>query len=178
MAQTIETSSEETKKPSMMAMVIPLAVITLVAGGAGFGVGTAFLQPVAPSAAPAEGKAAPAKKATPDKDASKTDAHEEKEAHPPKKTVVAEVPAITTNLADPSDAWIRLEVALVYTGDADETLSQEVHQDIVAFVRTLRLYNLRGGSGYRHLVEDLEDRARIRSEGRIERVLIRSLVIE
>ena len=94
------------------------------------------------------------------------------------KLVVFDIPSITTNLLDPSDAWIRMELSLVFEESADQMVAEDVHQDILAYVHTMKLYNLRGGSGYQHLIEDLEDRAAIRTEGRVKRVLVRSLILE
>jgi flagellar FliL protein len=188
MANTIENSPEETEeKPSLIATIIPLLLITVLAGGAGFGVSAAFLAPATPTADAAGGEKpgemkedGEAKKEDSQAKAADSGGHGEDETHkmPKMNIVISEMPAITTNLADPTDAWIRLEAALVYEEESDEQITNDVHQDIVAYVRTLRLYNLRGGSGYQHLVEDLQERARIRSDGRVKRVLIRSLVIE
>ncbi|MFZ2099991.1 MAG: flagellar basal body-associated FliL family protein [Oricola sp.] len=96
----------------------------------------------------------------------------------PENLTVVDIPAVTTNLLDPPDTWIRMELSLAYDGSDDEMLSQEIQQDILAYVRTMKLYNLRGGSGYQHLIEDLNDRAAIRSEGRVKRVLVRSFILE
>jgi flagellar FliL protein len=57
-------------------------------------------------------------------------------------------------------------------------LAEEIHQDILAYVHTMKLYNLRGGSGFQHLMEDLDERAAIRSDGRVKRVLVRSMILE
>lgn len=163
--------------------IVALAVITIVAGGAGFGVSATMLAPASMSAA--SSTTADAQKAAAEQPAAhgSAPAHGEagaagEEAGPPKKLVVVDIPSITTNLFDPSDAWIRMELSLVFEEAADQIMAEDVHQDILAYVRTMKLYNLKGGSGYQHLMEDLNDRAAIRSGGRVKRILVRSLILE
>jgi flagellar FliL protein len=57
-------------------------------------------------------------------------------------------------------------------------MAAAVHQDIIAYVRTVKLYNLQGGSGYQHLISDLQDRAAIRTDGVVRKVLVRTLIFE
>lgn len=184
MASTIEHQAEGKKGPSMVMLLAAYAVITLIAGGAGFGVSATMLKPASmmPAAAPAEKKPAETSGHAPaaashgaeSGHASETAGHGETA----EKLSVVDLPSITTNLVDPTDAWIRMELSLVFEGESDKTLAQEVHQDIIAYVHTMKLYNLRGGSGYQHLIEDLNERAAIRTEGRVKRVLVRSLILE
>lgn len=185
MASTIEHQAEGKKGPSMVMLLVAYAIITLIAGGAGFGVSATMLKPasMAPTMEPAGAKA-PAEEAV---HASASAGHgaekdntAETEGHggATQKLSIVDLPSITTNLVDPTDAWIRMELSLVFEGDSDTTLAQEVHQDIIAYVHTMKLYNLRGGSGYQHLMEDLGERAAIRTEGRVKRVLVRSLILE
>lgn len=184
MASTIEHQAEGKKGPSMVMLLVAYAVITLIAGGAGFGVSATMLKPasMAPAAGPA-GKA-PAEEAA---HAPAAASHGAESGHAAEtgehggaaeKLTIVDLPSITTNLVDPTDAWIRMELSLVFEGESDTMLAQEVHQDIIAYVHTMKLYNLRGGSGYQHLIEDLEERAAIRTEGRVKRVLVRSLILE
>ena len=50
--------------------------------------------------------------------------------------------------------------------------------DFLAFVRTLKLHQIEGASGFQHFKADLEDRAAIRSGGHVKQVLIRTLLFE
>jgi flagellar FliL protein len=89
--------------------------------------------------------------------------------------------AITTNLASPPNTWVRLEAAAVMkeeTGKESEAMLGEVTEDIVAFLRTIPLEQLEGPSGFQHLLEDLNDRVRVRSKGRVSELVIQGLVIE
>lgn len=88
------------------------------------------------------------------------------------------MPVMTTSLAAPSDVWVRLEATLLFDGAVDEAVGEQVHQDIFAFLRTVRPYQIEGASGYRHFRSDLEDIARIRSEGKVKGVLLRALMFE
>jgi len=185
MASTIEHQDEGKKGPSMVMLLVAYGIITLIAGGAGFGVSATMLKPasMAPATEPAGDKAsakeaahAPAAASHGAESGHAADTGEH--AGAAQKLSIVDLPSITTNLVDPTDAWIRMELSLVFEGDSDTMLAQEVHQDIIAYVHTMKLYNLRGGSGYQHLIEDLDERAAIRTEGRVKRVLVRSLILE
>lgn len=85
---------------------------------------------------------------------------------------------ITTNLADARDIWVRLEVALVFKDRADARIAELVHQDLLAYLRTVKSRQIEGPSGFKHLKTDLEERAQMRSEGRVVQVLVRTLLFE
>ena len=172
--------------PSFVVFLVVCLAITLIAGGAGFGVSATMLKPVTMTAEPAKEHGAEEMKA--DAHGGETahgaeighDAPAENEKAPilPANLVVADIAPITTNLLDPADTWIRMELSLAFDGDVETSISELVHQDILAYVHTLKLYNLRGGSGFQHLLEDLNERAAIRSEGKVKRVLVRSFILE
>ena len=61
---------------------------------------------------------------------------------------------------------------------ADPGLADMVHQDILAYLRTLKLHQIEGASGFQHLRDDLEERASIRSDGAVKHILIRTLLLE
>lgn len=85
---------------------------------------------------------------------------------------------ITTNLADPVDIWARMELALVFNDVPDPLLAEQVHQDFLAYLRTVKARQIQGASGFQHLKTDLEERARIRSDGRVTQVLVRTILFE
>jgi flagellar FliL protein len=91
---------------------------------------------------------------------------------------LVQLPAITANLAAPDTMWIRLEVSLVLDAPQSADLAERVHQDLLAFVRTLRIHQVQGASAFRHLKTDLDERAAIRSDGHVKEVLIRTLLFE
>jgi flagellar protein FliL len=88
---------------------------------------------------------------------------------------------ILTNLAEPSDVWIRLESSIVFDDEAiaeDDVLAGEIGEDILAYLRTVSLSQIGGPSGMQHLREDLVDRARIRSGGRVKELVIQTMVVQ
>lgn len=88
---------------------------------------------------------------------------------------------IVTNLAGPKGAWIRLEAAIVVERDGgkeDGVLAGKITEDIVAFLRTVHVTQIEGANGFQNLREDLNERARVRSSGRVREIVIQSLVVE
>lgn len=85
---------------------------------------------------------------------------------------------ITTNLAFPSESWVRLEVSLVVKGEPDIEMVELIHQDMLGYLRTLSLQQIQGARGFRYIREDLRERAILRSKGNVENILVRTFVIE
>jgi flagellar FliL protein len=85
---------------------------------------------------------------------------------------------ITTNLAAPSDVWLRLELNIVLDAPPEPGLADSIHQDLLAFVRTVKMHQIEGASGFQHLKADLDERASIRSNGHVKAVLIKTLLFE
>ena len=95
-------------------------------------------------------------------------------------TLVA-LPPIVTNLGAPKDVWIRLEAAVVFRTVAEmntDVVVAMIGEDILAYLRTVSLYQIEGASGFLHLREDLLDRAMIRTKGKVSDLVITSLVLE
>lgn len=91
---------------------------------------------------------------------------------------VVQLEPITTNLAYPSDNWIRLEVALLFKGPPDVVVAEDIHQDILAYLRTVSLQQVEGPRGFQYLKDDIQERVDLRSEGRVTKVMFRTFVIE
>lgn len=85
---------------------------------------------------------------------------------------------ITTNLADPEQTWVRMELALVFDGEPAPDLAQQIHQDLFAYMRTVKLRQIDSASGFQHLKADLHERARIRGGDSVSEVLITALLYE
>ncbi|AQS40953.1 MAG: Flagellar basal body-associated protein FliL [Candidatus Tokpelaia hoelldobleri] len=87
---------------------------------------------------------------------------------------------ITTNLASPATTWVRLETSLVATSGEkiSPELAAEISNDFLAYMRAVPFSMLKGPTGLMYLREDLLDRARVRSKGRIAHVIISGLVVE
>ena len=94
---------------------------------------------------------------------------------------VRELPAIVTNLAQPEEARVRIQVAMVYPKKGVENaalLGARINDDIVAFLKTLTVAELQGPSGLQALREDLNERAAVRSDGKVREIIIEALVVQ
>ena len=148
------------KKSGLIVTIAIVLVLSAVAAGGGWVVGGLIApqvdQPEAVEAQPAHAE-----------DKKEGDQAEDKV----RNNVVALEP-ITTNLSYPSDNWIRVEVSL------DDALADQIHQDILAYLRTVSLQQIEGPRGFQYLREDLRERVKLRSEGRVNDLLLRTFVIE
>lgn len=154
------------KKSGLLMTIAAVAIVTVVGGAAGWFLGS-FLSPVVNQP----------KKPTPPAEAGK----KPDEGLPmlsAEETGVVQLEAITTNLAYPSDAWVRLEVALLFKDKPDAKLAETIHQDIMLYLRTVTLQQIEGPRGFQYLKEDLQNRADLISEGKISKILFRTFVIE
>ncbi|HKZ95576.1 MAG TPA: flagellar basal body-associated FliL family protein [Hyphomicrobiaceae bacterium] len=147
------------KKPSM---VIGAAVLTVLAAGAGGSFGFYLSGEVKPSAeaTPAAAKEAQAKPSL------------------PSDTKLVELAPMVTNLAEPKNTWIRVEASLITDGEVDAALGGKVAEDIVAFLKSMTLGELDGASGFQHLREDLNDRARVRGGSQVRELVIHGVIVE
>jgi flagellar FliL protein len=105
-------------------------------------------------------------------------ADETRLAEAAEKLGVVYLEPITTNLAGPTETWVRLELALVFNEKSDLVVAQTVQQDILAYLRTVKVHQVEGPSGFQHLKSDIEERAAIRSDGKVRGVLFRTLLFE
>ena len=77
------------------------------------------------------------------------------------------------------DPWSLLVIRdLMFKGLPDVVLAEEIHQDIMAYMRTVSLQQVQGPRGFQYLREDLQERVDLRSEGRVTNVMFRTFVIE
>ncbi|WLR93129.1 flagellar basal body-associated FliL family protein [Shinella zoogloeoides] len=169
-----EEQPGEKKKPSLVVTIAAIAVLTLLAGGGGWVVGNMLAPP--PAEKPAE-EVAKVEPAGGHGGGEKADAGEIPHISTEANGVVLLDP-ITSNLAYPSDNRVRLEVALMFKGAPDVVLAEEIHQDIMAYMRTVSLQQMQGPRGFQYLREDLQERVDLRSEGRVTNVMFRTFVIE
>lgn len=167
---------DEKAKGGSGGLIIALAVLTAVAGGGGFLFATQFLpaQMAAQTAAPAANEGHDAHGAPASGHGKPADA--------PKPQVgdLIALPPIFANLANPPNSYVRLEGSiLVEPGYADgKLLAAKVSEDVIALLKTMQLSQLNGAAGMYHLREDINDRVKIRSEGKASELIISTLVIE
>ncbi len=153
-----EDTPSTPKGPSIVALIGVVAVLTLIAAGGGWFLG---------------GQLGLAEAANPEGEKQAT------AAEMPTGSVVPLKP-ILTNIKIPQDVWIRLEAGVVARpGEkVSDELAATVAGDFTAFMRTVNLMQLRGPAGIEYLRTDLQERAVMRSEGKIEKVYIWALVME
>ena len=160
-------ADDASKKPSKVGALVPILVLTLAAGGGGALIGK---QIVAMTRAAADKTAATPEAAKPAAAAGAAGG----------ERVLKELAPVVTNLAAPDGSWIRLQTAIVYDKNdapAMELVGRKVGEDILAFVRTLTLEQIQGASGLEALRDDLNERAQLRSDGKVRGLLIEMLVV-
>jgi flagellar FliL protein len=92
-----------------------------------------------------------------------------------------EMPPIVTNIGSPKDTWIRLEASIVFdakTVQHPETLAEDIAGDELAYLRTVTLAQVEGPIGLENIRQDLNERAAIRSGGKVSELVIRTLVLQ
>lgn len=164
------------RKSALVMTIAGVVLLTLVGAGGGWVVGGLL----APGVSEAEKeKAVAAEQAGadgPGEGGAKDEAGLPRVATAANGTVLLE--PITTNLAYPGESWVRLEVALTFNGAPDAPLAETIHQDILAYLKTVSLQQIQGPRGFQYLREDLQERVDLRSQGRVSKVLFRTFVIE
>jgi flagellar FliL protein len=157
------------KGGGILGIVVSAAVVTLIAAGGGVALGmktNAAIEKII-----ADRDVAAAKVAS---------------AHPTAvkfsgDTVVKQIEPVVTNLASPSDTWIRLEMAMLFKNGAvanPEATAAELRQDVLGYLRTINLAQLEGPSALQHLREDLNERASLRTGGQVSELIIQTMVVQ
>lgn len=98
----------------------------------------------------------------------------------PNDAVEIAMPPIIMTIGTDQKTNVRLDLSIIAVhGTAKETpLSSEVREDVVAFLRGLKLEDLEGGRGFLNLRAQLDERARIRGRGVILGLLIGGLIFQ
>ncbi len=164
--------TEAKKKSPLVLMIAAIALLTVAGGGGGWLLGT-MIAPDIKASRESEAATEEAKAGAHGGKAEEGLARIATEANG-----VVQLEPITTNLAYPSESWIRLEVALMFKGAPDAALAEQIHQDILAYMRTVSLQQVEGPRGFQYLRDDIEERVDLRSEGRVSKVMFRTFVIE
>jgi len=183
MAKATNSDPADNGPASMRGFVVALVLLTLLGGGAGVLFGMQMAEPTS-AAAPAPGEGEPATQSAAKQkiagkhgEAKKKTADKEGEEEGPNLVTLE---PIFANLAEPSDVWMRLEAALlVKPGPAEEqVLVAQLSQDLVQFLRTVKLSQLEDASGLQFLRDDLNDIVRSRSGGQVTELLVQGLIVE
>ena len=168
-------SDEPKKKESFLPFLAALGLISVVAVGAGWIVSSQLSQDSSDVVSLEE---KPAKDE--DKSAEKGDKQTSKYIGDGSSQIMKLDPVLVS-LADGSDTYLRMELALIFDKDAgnqNEETRLRIGSEITSFASTLTLKQISGPSGYLHLREDLLDRARLATSGEVKELLILSMVSE
>ena len=158
-----EPGQEAQGQPSMLYFIAIVAVLTLVAAGVGYFSGKELLSTAQETTAKDESNAGYLG-----------------ERFRMESSKLRPLAPIVTNLAGTEETWIRIESSLVFNevpGDVD-ALTARVTEDIVAFLRTVKVSDIEGAIGFQHLSEDLNDRVRARGDGSVREIIIQGLIVE
>lgn len=167
--------------------ILPIVIVTVL----GVGLGVGFKQFVMTDDPPAKTAAATDKKKS-----AKSSSGKEKEAgkakkgddgagdqpdDPMQKLVIVDLPPVVSNLKEANGVWLRLEAALMFSSKPEQgysVVAQQTGADILAYIRTVPVAQIENGQGLEYLSDDLLDIARIRSKGAVQRLVIKTLVVE
>ena len=159
------TAAAPAAGPTLVSMIMAMAVLTGLSVGAGGMFGLQVVSKMGRHPPPAAKKEAKAGESAKGRFSEKANLHA--------------LTPIVTNLASPENTWIRLEASIVIDGEGDaKGLAATITEDTVAYLRTLSLPLIEGASGLLHLREDLNDRARVRSGGKVRDLIIHTLIVE
>lgn len=165
-----------------MSTIVALVILTGLGVGAGglFGIQAAQKIATQPSAAEPAKDAHAAKPA-----AAKANDHGSSKEHGKEAGKEAAqgphlvpLPNIVTNLAAPEKIWIRLEASAIIDDADPAKLASVLAEDILAYLRTVKLDQIQGGSGYQYLREDLNERVRLRGQGKVRDFILQSFILE
>ncbi|MFG1208682.1 flagellar basal body-associated FliL family protein [Xanthobacter flavus] len=163
-AKALAPNGAPEKKPGLL---VPLLVVTLLALAAGAGLGLQLAGTVEQAVT------------------KKVAAEPEKKPAPPLRhsgdLALKDLKPVVVNLAAPSSTFIRVEAAIVFKNGAlvnPDVTAAELREDIMAYMRTLALSQLEGPSALQHLREDLNERARARSDGKVDELILSTLVVQ
>ncbi|MEZ5811878.1 MAG: flagellar basal body-associated FliL family protein [Rhizobiaceae bacterium] len=166
------------KKTSLVAQMLGLVLVTAIAVGGGWGFGQFVLgagqHKAANMAAMPHGRAE-----TPAAAEAEHDGEEGGEGHlDAAADRKVDLEPIVTNVSAPKDTWVRLEMSVLFDTVPEPETVQAIHQDIMAYMRAIKLHEVAGSSGYLHMRSDLKEVAMIRSGGAARDILIKVLLFE
>jgi flagellar FliL protein len=168
-AEGDETASAAPQASSggMLGLLLAAGILTVVAGGMGVGLGMWTASKIAQTIA--------------DREAAQPLEDHKVSVKYSGDMVLHPLEAVVANLASPSDTWVRLETAMIFKNGAianPEVTAAELRQDILAYVRTVKLGQLEGPSALQHLREDLNERVQLRTDNQVSELVILTLVVQ
>ncbi|MBS7537938.1 flagellar basal body-associated FliL family protein [Ancylobacter lacus] len=149
-------------------VILALLVLTLLSAGTGGGLGIKLASTVEQIVAEKTKAEPPASEA-------------EKLAYSDKDTILQELKPVIANLAAPSGIFVRLEAGIIFKkGELPhpDVTAAQIREDMVVYLRTVTLSQLEGPSGLLHLREDLNERAIQRGDGKIQELVLETMVVQ
>jgi len=144
--------------PSIKQTILATIVVTVIAAG----MGAVFAIPTAPDEPSQKDESPPGPRA-------------------PAAAGLFDMPPIVTNIGAPKEIWVRLEASIVFDAKAlphPEIIAGEIAGDELAYLRTITLPQIEGPTGLQNIRQDLNERAVIRSDGKVTELIIRTLVVQ
>ena len=185
-------AKQKGKQGGIAVMAVIILLLSIVGAGAGFMAGSLLGTP--PSAEAPKTDPAAAATAEAEKPKSGEGGHGEQPtadgAEPPveeeepldlTKLKIIPIPPVLTTLAEPKGKWIRLEGSILAMPGGElspELLAERSGEQILAYLRSLRLDQIEGPSGFQALRADLNDTVKALSKGEVQGVLIHGLIVE
>ena len=195
-------NSEKPKSGGIVAIVIALAVVSILGLGGGYAFSIVSLPTTPAIETTKEVSTAPAKPAT---EVAPSEAKDAASAHGAESTkvkaeaelapvpeavderinlkdfVLGPLPAVVTNLAQPTNVWIRLDGFLVIKKSPDIKVADTGPQMvpfILAYLKSAKITDLQGAGGLNALNSDLNEIVRSASNGNVHSVLLTGFVVE
>lgn len=153
------------KKGGALATIAGLFLVTLLAGGAGGGLGIRLADVIGATVS----------------ERIKAEPGETAELRYSGDMVLRQLEPVVTNLADPGNVWIRLETAIVFKNGAlgnPDVTAAEIRQDIMAYARTLPIAQLEGSRALQHIREDLNERVATRTNGEVSELIVETMIVQ
>lgn len=173
-----ETEGKAASGGGKGAFIIALVLLAVIGAGAGAGFSFMFLGSGGAGGDPAHAKREVQIGHAPVKGG---DGAAAKGAPEGSRPLIASLDPILVTLSGPQRSWARLELGVILNGPStpeDPVLLKSMTEDIMSFMRTVPLVHVESAAGVEYLREDIEEIARLRSNGRARHVILRSLVVE
>ena len=159
----------EGERKGMVGTLVPIALVAALGFGGGFA-GSGWIGPSTSDPEAAD----MAEDAKPDATAPAIAPYETTAG----AGLVVPLPPIVTNLREPTEAWVRLELSAVFADQPVAAQADAVHADALALMRSLSVREIASPSGFLFLRAELRDRARVLTDGAVHDVLVRTFLIE
>lgn len=174
--------AEEPKKKSFLPIIL-YAVLVVASGGAGYAYSKLMLPPPQPVTHEETASEEPVTPAEGEAHGTAPTAHGQISEKPLEEQIThdlvwRDLNRITTNIGDPENVWVRVELSMATTSPVEDLAVAEIGEDILAYFRTVKLVHLKSPSGFRHIMGDIKEIANVRTGGVVFDVFPKAVVFE